>query len=246
MLTGAEGSIIALRMTTKADTPAVQAEELSHRFGRHWALAHLNLTVGQGEAVLLAGPNGSGKTTLLRLLSGLYRPTRGHIEIVGLDPRKDRMACRRALSLVSHHSFLYDRMTALEMTRIWARLLGVPRRDQDLVPLLEEVGLADRRDVPVGGFSAGMRKRLTLLRTRLKQPRLVLLDEPFAALDVPGQRLVEDWIERYREEGRSVVIASHDLERSARLTDRAVLLKQGQKVWEGRSNEVVGRFEELR
>ncbi|MCP4663318.1 MAG: ATP-binding cassette domain-containing protein, partial [bacterium] len=137
------------------------------------------------------------------------------------------------------------RLTALETLRIWARLLGRPSADGDLVPLLEEVDLAERRDTPVVGFSAGMRKRLVLLRTRLERPRLVLLDEPFSALDSAGKHLVETWIEGFRTAGITVVLASHALERSARLCDRALLLDRGQIAWQGPAAEVQDRLGEL-
>ena len=226
-----------------ADFPAAEAKGLGKRFGRLWAVSHLDLSISQGETVMLAGANGSGKTTFLRLLSGLQRPTRGSIRVFGRDTVRDRLACRKQLAVVSHHSYLYDRLTALEIVRIWTRLLGRSSAEQDLLAHLAEVGLAERCRVAVGGFSAGMRKRLTLLQARLKQPQMVLFDEPFSALDRQGQQLVEDWIIDFRNAGVTVVLASHDLERAASLCDRAVLLQQGQKVWSGPAPEVVGKFQ---
>jgi heme exporter protein A len=227
--------------TTTAET-AVEAIGLGKRFGRLWALSHLDLEVAAGETVMLAGANGSGKTTFLRLMSGLQRPTRGSISVFGQDTVRDRLACRKRLAVVSHHSYLYDRLTALETVRIWARLLGRSSAETDLMDHLSEVGVAERSRVAVGGFSAGMRKRLTLLQARLKEPRMVLFDEPFSALDRQGQELVEDWIRGFRSAGVTVVLASHDLERAADLCDRAVLLQQGQKVWSGPATEVLSKF----
>ena len=191
----------------------------------------------------MAGANGSGKTTLLRLLAGLLRPTTGSIELFDLDPRTRRLACRRRLSLVSHHAFLYERLSALESLRLWARVLGRRRDDATLVGLLEEVGLAARRDSAVQTFSAGMRKRLSLARARLEAPDLLLLDEPFAALDAAGQRLVERWIAESVERGATVLLASHQLEQAAALCRRAVVLGRGQIEWEGPATEAAGRFE---
>lgn len=223
--------------------PAIAASDLGRRFQRHWALAYLDLEVAPGEAVLLAGPNGSGKTTLLRVLAGLYQPTRGNLRLFGRDAARDRQACRAELSLVSHDSYLYPRLSALEMARIWARLLKVPSHDDNLLERLAEVGLDGRRTTPIGGFSAGMKKRMALLRSRLESPRLVLFDEPFSALDDAGQRLVEEWIQAFRREGATVLLASHALERSARLCDRAVLLDRGQLAWQGPPGQAL---EELR
>ena len=229
---------------SSASQPALHAHGLGRRFGREWALAHVDLEVAPGETMVLAGANGSGKTTLLRLAAGLHRPSRGGIEIFGLDPLRERLDCRRVLSMVSHQSYLYDRLTAIETLRIWARLLGCPSADSDLAPLLASVGLDRRPRLQVAGFSAGMRKRLTLLRTRLEQPRLLLLDEPFSALDVDGKRQVEEWIREAREAGAAVVMASHAVRRASRLCDRAVLLEHGQIVWRGDGEGLVRRLEE--
>ena len=115
--------------------------------------------------------------------------------------------------------------------------------DARLLELLEEVELHRRPHVAVGGFSAGMRKRLTLLRTKLEEPRLILLDEPFSALDTAGQKLVEHWIVECRDRGIAVLLASHDLRRAARLSDRAVYLQEGQTAWQGPSSRLLDHVE---
>lgn len=214
-------------------TPAVRTSGLGKRFGRQWALAHCDLRVEAGEVLLLAGANGSGKTTLLRLIAGLYKPTQGSMTIYGMDPSEEKLACRRTMSLVGHDNYLYSPLTALEMIQVWTRLRGTNMGEAEAIELLREVDLHDRRDYAVGGFSAGMRKRLTLLRTRLEEPQLVLLDEPFSALDAAGQNLIEAWIEGYRSAGNTVILASHNLPRSSALCDRAVLLQEGQMLWQG-------------
>ncbi len=227
-----------------ASEPALRARGLGRRFGRDWALAHVDLDVAPGETMVLAGSNGSGKTTLLRIAAGLYKPSRGRIEIYGHDPQRDRLECRRALSMISHHAYLYDRLTALETLRVWARILGRPSADSDLMPLLASVGLDRRPRLQVAGFSAGMRKRLTLLRTRLERPRLLLLDEPFSALDVEGKRQVEAWIRDARESGAAVIMASHAILRASKLCDRAVLLDRGQIIWRGDGEGLARRLGE--
>ena len=229
------------RSTMKKDIEAlaVRTNGLGKRFGKQWALAHCDLEVQQGQTILLAGANGSGKTTLLRLLAGLYKPTQGDLQIFGHDPEKERMTCRSMLTLVGHDHYLYSQLTALETVQTWARLAGHDPAIKHLQELLDEVNLGHRKNNRVGGFSAGMKKRLTLLRTRLEEPRLVLLDEPFSALDTAGQQLIEDWVAGYREAGRTVLVASHNLPRAARLCDRAVYLKDGQIIWQGSSSEMV-------
>ena len=229
---------MSLRAADSA-TPAVQTSKLGKRFGRQWALAHCDLQVRPGEVLLLAGANGSGKTTLLRLIAGLYKPTQGNLTIYGMDPDQEKLACRRTLTLVGHDNYLYSQLTALEMLQVWTRLRGAKLPEAQAIELLREVDLDERRDYAVGGFSAGMRKRLTLLRTRLEEPKLVLLDEPFSALDAAGQNLIEEWIESYRSAGKTVVLASHNLPRASKMCDRAILLQEGQMLWQGTGSELL-------
>ena len=225
-------------------TIALRTRALGKRFGRRWALAHLELEVREGEALFLAGANGSGKTTLLKLLCGLYRPTTGEVEIFGRDPVAERLTCRKRLSLVGHDSYLFERLSALESLRYWTAILDRPKDEDALLGLLEEVGLEDRSSSLVGTFSAGMKKRLAFARSRLENPSLLLLDEPFAALDVSGQRQVESWIRRGREQGLTIIVASHQLEQTARICDRAALLRDGQLTWIGSAADLPGAFEE--
>lgn len=224
----------------------VSARALGRRFGRQWALAHLDLEVAAGEVVLLAGPNGSGKTTFLRLVAGLYQPTSGTVRVGGEDPRRDSVSCRGRLTMVSHHAFLYERLTALETVRLWAQLSQRETTEDELVRLLGEVGLEAARDKQVGGFSAGMRKRLTLLRTRLENPVLVLWDEPFSSLDSAGRELLREWIVDFRERGVTMLLATHDLDVAAELCDRAVVLRSGQKVWTGPPERAGRQIEAMR
>jgi len=221
----------------------LRATGLGRRYGRHWALARVDLEVAAGEVVLLAGANGSGKTTLLRLVAGLIRPTKGSVSICGLDPQRQPLRCRRMLSMISHQAYLYPRLSALQTARIWSQLLGLQTTDATLIPLLEEVGLGGRQNEWVAGFSAGMKKRLAFVRTRLEKPRLVLLDEPFSALDAAGRKMVESWIDAFRQAGTSVLLASHTLARAARLADRGVLLEHGQVAWRGPAEAVAARLE---
>jgi ABC-2 type transport system ATP-binding protein len=228
-----------------AAPPAVLARGLGRRFGRLWALAHLDLEVAPGEVLLLAGANGSGKTTLLRLLAGLDRPTSGAVSVFGGDPRRD-VGSRRRVTMVSHHGFLYDRLTALETLRFWSRAVGAAAGVAHLRELLAEVGLAAAAEQQVGGFSAGMRKRLTLLRTRIESPDLVLWDEPFSALDADGRRLLARWTGELVRRGASLLLATHDLDLGADLCPRALVLDHGQLRWRGPSGEVAAALEAVR
>ncbi|HVS15021.1 MAG TPA: ABC transporter ATP-binding protein [Thermoanaerobaculia bacterium] len=230
-------------MPEPSSDPVIAARGLGRRFGRHWALAHIQLEVDPGELVLLAGANGSGKTTLLRIIAGLIHRTRGELSVFGRDPHRQRAACRSRTCLVTHHGYLYENLTALEMVDLWNRLSPQPRDHAELLPLLDRMGLAERAHEEVQTFSAGMRKRLTLLRAELEQPELVLLDEPFSALDPAGQHFVDRWITGGLEQGKTFVIASHALARATRLGGRAVLLRRGQIAWRGPCERLAEQFQ---
>lgn len=210
----------------------IHARGLGIRFGSQWALAHVDLELGSGDRLLLAGANGSGKTTLLRLIAGLRQPTAGELQVDGRRPSRERFRARSTLALVSHHDYLYDRLTAMETLRLWNSLRGGSNETR-LDDLLAEVGLSAAADRQVAGFSAGMRKRLLLARSRLENPRLLLLDEPFASLDPEGQSLVESWVGNFVDGGGTLIVASHAIERASRLCSRALLLEQGQVAWQG-------------
>lgn len=219
--------------------PIVEASGLGRRFGPHWVLSHVDLSLAAGDTLLVAGANGSGKTTLLRVLATLLVPSIGSLKLFDLEPHRERLACRQQLTLISHTAYLYDRLSAREMLHTWARVLERRLADSEIDDLLGLVRLNGSSERPVGTFSTGMRKRLSLLRARLEEPRLVLLDEPFAALDPEGQSLTERWIEEFRQAGTTVVMASHALARASRLCDEAILLDQGQIAWRGPASELL-------
>lgn len=211
---------------------AVDATGLGRRFGRSWALAHVDLEVPFATSVWLRGSNGAGKTTLLRMIASLSTPTRGDLRVVGYDASRQGAAVRRRVSLISHALYLYPGLTARETLTLWIRL-GEGPAAADPEVLLAEVGLTDAADRRVGGFSAGMKKRLALARTRLEQPRVLLLDEPFSSLDTAGCELVESWVRDFVAQGGAVIMASHDHERSHPLCERVVDLADGQVVATG-------------
>jgi heme exporter protein A len=216
-----------------AAPPAVEAEGVSRRYGRRWALVDVSLRVEPGTVVMLTGRNGSGKSTLLRVLSTAIRADRGQARIAGFDVAAARDEARRHVALLGHHMHHYEALTALENLQVSARFLGLDAGRQALLPALAEVALAERADDAVMTFSAGMRKRLALARTLLQGSAVVLLDEPYGALDPPGFRLVDGVLARLRQEGRTVLMATHLIERGSRHCDLGVVLEQGRLTWSG-------------
>jgi heme exporter protein A len=220
---------------------AVEAQGLCRRYGRRWALVDVSLRVPRGAGLLVAGRNGSGKSTLLRVLATAIRADRGSGRVAGHDLRHDAPGVRVRSALLSHASYLYDALSALENLRIVARFLGKDTRSAALLPLLERVGLAERADDPPATFSAGMRKRLALARVLLKDAELVMLDEPYGQLDPPGFGLIDAVVRGLRARGATVLIASHQLARAGSLCDEAIVLEAGRLAWSGAALEAAAR-----
>lgn len=215
---------------------AVDVQRLARRYGRRWALAGVTFQLPPATVMMVAGRNGAGKSTLLRILATAIRPDAGTAAIDGFDIVRQREDVRKRTALLSHHNYLYESLTAAENLRVAADHLGV-RRD-GVGALLEQVGLNARADDQVSTFSAGMRKRLSFARVLLQEPQFVLLDEPYGALDPPGFELVDQVIRDLKSRGTTILMATHQWERAARLADTAIVLDAGKVVWQGSPSEV--------
>jgi len=194
--------------------------------GRFPALAGADLDVEPGEIVLLAGANGAGKTTLLRLCAGLLPLRSGHAEVLGVDLAVDRRAIRRSLALVGHETFCYDDLTVRENVRFATR--AVARSTADADAALERVGLERSARVTHGRLSQGQRRRVALAIALARDPRLLLLDEPHAGLDEQGRTILDGVVRAAPAEGRTVLLASHELHRARPLATREVQISAGQ------------------
>lgn len=219
-----------------AGSAAVRIDGLARAFGAVRALDGVSLSVGPGEVVGLLGHNGAGKTTTVRLLTGLLAPDAGTVRVHGLDPLVDGPTVRRATGVVSAVPAVDDRLTAVQNLRFVGEVFGVDR-DEAVARgawLLEQLGLADRTEERVGGYSSGMRQRLALARALLPDPSLLLLDEPTAALDPLASRDVRELIGRLaHEQERSVLLCSHNLVEAQELCDRVVVLEHGRVIADG-------------
>jgi heme ABC exporter ATP-binding subunit CcmA len=194
--------------------------------GRFPALAGVDLDVTAGEIVLLSGPNGAGKTTLLRLLAGLVPLYSGAASVLGVDLAADRRSARSELALVGHETFCYDDLTVRENLRFWARAGGGDHAAADVA--LERLELTRQADVAHRRLSAGQRRRLALAVALARNPRLLLLDEPHAALDAEGRAVLDSVVRLAPSEGRTVLLASHELDHARGLATREVELVAGQ------------------
>jgi heme ABC exporter ATP-binding subunit CcmA len=209
-------------------TPEFSLRSVVKRFGHRTALRDVTLDIVPGEIVLLLGENGAGKSTLLRLLSTLTRPSAGALLFRGQPLQGDAaQALRRELGVLSYEARLYPDLTARENLRVFGTLHGVPGLAARSEALLERVGLKDVPDVPVRAFSSGMSKRLGVARLLLSEPRVVLLDEPYAALDARSQALMDGLLRDLRESGGTAVVVTHQFPPGIAACTRAVVLHQG-------------------
>jgi len=192
----------------------IRARGLSKRFGSKRVLERLDFELPDGGFLVVTGPNGSGKTTLLRLCAGLLAPTSGELEIA---------SDRGRLGFLAHEPLLYRELTALENLDLYGRLYRLPERRERIGMLLERFGLWRVRNERAGSFSRGMLQRLALCRALLHEPELLILDEPFNALDVEGAELLADQLEELRPR-RTFLVATHDPARLSGLASARLAL----------------------
>jgi len=178
----------------------IRGRGLEKRYGRKWVLRGVDVAVPEGGFAVVTGPNGSGKTTLLRLLAGLAQPTRGDL-VVGVD--------RARVGYLAHEALVYRELTAVENLDLFGRLYRIPERRERIGMLLERFSLWSARNDRVSTYSRGMTQRLALCRALLHDPELLLLDEPYSALDEDGAALLDGELERLAG-GHTVVVATHD------------------------------------
>jgi heme exporter protein A len=216
-----------------SEAPLLRVEGLAKAYGGPPVLRRVDLELRAGEGVVLLGPNGAGKSTLLRVLAGLHRPQRGRIFLQGRPFHPGDPEHRRAVGFVSHESFLYAGLSARENLRFTADLHGLPGRESLCERALGEVGLDWVGERPVRTFSRGMVQRLSLARSLLHGPRLLLLDEPMSGLDPEGIRRLEERLVSLREAGAGILMASHDLAHVAPVGTRTVFLVRGKLVEPG-------------
>jgi len=195
------------RTPTRVRDAAVELRGVTRLFGASPALVRVDLSVQRGEAVVLRGPNGAGKSTLLRVVATALSPTYGAGSVLGFDLASEREEIRRRCELLTHRTRLYEELTARENLEVFARLLGIPRTRVD--EALERVALAESAGDRVRTFSAGMRQKVAVARAIVRDPELLLLDEPTTGLDDAARQVVERMILDAAAEGRTMVIATH-------------------------------------
>ncbi|MDI6871154.1 MAG: heme ABC exporter ATP-binding protein CcmA [Bacillota bacterium] len=217
----------------------IRAEGLGKRIGDRQILSGISLDLPTGEFLTIFGPNGAGKTTLLRILCLLTKASEGRLWIDGVTVDDDSaQALRRSIGVLSHHTYLYDDLTAAENLRFYGRMYGVADVDRRIPEALEEVGLALYFHDPVRHFSRGMQQRLAIARAILHQPSLLFLDEPYTGLDPQGSAVLSRILARLKTDRRTVVMITHNFEEGLSLADQVMILSRGKVVYQAPRGEV--------
>ncbi len=210
---------------------AIAAEGVWKFYGDFPALREVSFTVQPGECLALLGRNGAGKTTLLRILAGLSTPAKGAVRVFGLPARAGET--RRTVGVLGHGIAVYDELSAFENLRLFGELYGLADPRRTASEWLERTGLERVRDGLVREFSRGMRQRLAVARAFLHSPRLLLLDEPFTALDDRAIAVLQSLLRQARDEGRTIVMSTHQLREALELATRVALINRGRLAFEG-------------
>src|SRR5580658_9175078 len=207
-------------------------------YGDFPALRDIAFRVIPGSTVALLGRNGAGKTTLLRILAGLSKPSRGSVTINGMSVREE--ATRRRIGVLGHGISLYDELSAAENLSLFAKLYGIANPAKRVDEMLERTGLDHVRDGLAREFSRGMRQRLAVARVFLHDPEILILDEPFTALDDRAIAVLQALLGDMHSRGRTIVMSTHQLREALELATHVAMIQRGQIVYAGeRRQEMV-------
>ena len=210
----------------------IHFENIDKRYGGLYALRRVSLNIAARECVVLAGRNGSGKTTLLRIAACLVKPSAGKVRFSSLDSSPNEVPHS---GYVAHATMVYDELTAEENLLLFARLQGLQNASSKVESLLRDVGLIERRASLVRTFSRGMRQRIAIARALLRQPSILLLDEPATGLDTQGVTWLAGTLRALRDSGCTIVMSLHGESEISSLATRAVRLESGAVVADTRT-----------
>lgn len=222
--------------------PIISASGIRKSFGDRVALKSIDLEVKRGQSVVILGPNGAGKTTFLKVLSTVITPTKGTVIINGIDIKKKPAEVRRMIGVISHESYLYDELTARENLGFFGRMygLGKDELEERTDELLANVDLLKRGDDRVGSFSRGMKQRLSIARTLMHKPSILLMDEPYTGLDQKAAETFESVMDCLDTGKVTKIMVSHNVERGLQLSDRAIIMDSGKIVHDSPSTAFSG------
>ncbi len=209
---------------------AIEVQGLTKSFGNHLALRGIDLKIKEGEFVVIFGPNGAGKTTLIKVIATIMNPSSGRVLIGDLSLKNNAEDIRRRIGVVTHQTFLYSNLTAYENLEFYSRMYDVPGRKERIHKVTAMVGMTSRLHDRVGTLSRGMQQRLSIARSLLHKPAIMLLDEPETGLDQQAVSMLWQALQTEGEGERTIILTTHNLERGFELGERLLILDRGKIV----------------
>ncbi len=221
-----------------------EARELSKRYGQTEVVKDLSFEIAPGECLGVIGPNGAGKTTTIRMCLGLTVPSHGTICALGLSMPRDALAIKAKVGVVSQFDTLDPDFTCAENLLVYGRYFGMKAAQiRERIPrLLEFAALSHKADARPGELSGGMRRRLSLARALVNDPRLLILDEPTTGLDPQARHLMWERLQLLLQQGKSILLTTHFMDEAERLCSRLLVLDHGRKIAEGRPRELIAQY----
>src|SRR5207342_3243002 len=222
----------------------VRARGLTKRFGDFTAVDGIDFDLYRGEAFGFLGPNGAGKSSTMRMIGCVSPPTGGELTILGRDPVRDGSAIRARLGVVPQEDTLDVELTVVENLLVYGRYFGLPRKliRERTAALLEFVQLADRAGDKVDPLSGGLKRRLTIARSLINEPEILILDEPTTGLDPQARHVVWDRLFRLKQRGVTLILTTHYMDEAEQLCDRLVVMDHGKIVAEGSPLQLIADY----
>ena len=217
--------------------PAIDISDLCMAFETRLVLDRINLQIPKSQAVCLCGVNGAGKSTLLRIVAGLLSPTRGMVQLNGLEVRKNPQAAKSLIGVISHKTMLYPDLTVAENLMFFARLYGVKNR-RHIEELLEDAGLLAYCHDKTAILSRGMLQRLAIARALIHSPDILLADEPFTGLDIQAGRHLVDVLQKFRDTGGTIIMTTHEINFGLKCCDRVTVLDKAQLILDATIDQI--------
>lgn len=207
----------------------IKAQNLTKIYDSFTAVDGVSFEVKKGEIFGFLGPNGAGKTTTVRMLTGIIRPDQGESVIMGYDIQKEPLKAKQNIGVVPETSNAYVDLSAWQNMILMSELYGIPRKtaEERSKNILEKMGLYQRKDDKVKGFSKGMKQRLILAMALVNDPELLFLDEPTSGLDVQSTRLIRKILQEFPQNGKTIFLTTHNMDEASHLSDRVAIINHG-------------------
>lgn len=224
----------------------LEVKNVTKRFKDKLAVENVSFTLNKGEIVGLLGENGAGKTTTLRMISTMLKPTEGSVLVNGFDVAKESDRVRSQIGILFGGEVgIYDRLTARENIKYFGSLYGIDGHvlDQRIDKMGKDLDMMEYMDRRVGKFSRGMKQKVAIARSIVHEPPIMLFDEPSTGLDVTAARIVQDFILKCKEEGKTILFSSHSIKEVEKLCDRVIIINKGKIVEEGTLGELKEKYD---